>query len=88
MLRVGYEILVEVGVDAETGEILDVTAYPDGFNDQDPSHIFSNLDTTPDGYLEKTHPLYAWAVKQALKVEASAWQGVVPIPFVVSDDGS
>lgn len=46
-IRVGYEILLEVGIDPATGKVVDVTAYSQEANTVLPIHVYHDVD----GYL-------------------------------------
>jgi hypothetical protein len=71
-LRVGYQILLEVGVNKETGEVEDVTAYPMDFNGVLPIHVFSDNED----YLKEDDERYKWAREIA---------STVRIPFHAED---
>jgi hypothetical protein len=68
-------------VDPDTGDIVDVTAYLEDFNDVPEVHVFSD----DEGYLPKNDAKYRWAVQRALRVNAIVRNGVLPIPFDIDE---
>jgi len=53
-VRVGFEILVEIEVDEETGEVTDVIAFPEDLNTVEPIHVYAHEDS----YLKEDDPRY------------------------------
>jgi hypothetical protein len=74
--RVGYEILLEVGIDKTTGEVADVTVYPEDFWCVGPLHVYDD----EDDYLDEADPRFEAAVEKAQTVIV---RGDLPVPFKV-----
>jgi hypothetical protein len=66
-IAVGYEILVEVKVDEETGEVTDVVAFPEDMTSVQPVHVYAYEDS----YLDEDDPRYKRAANIAGNVKVT-----------------
>jgi hypothetical protein len=78
-IAVGYEILVEVKIDEETGEIRAVIAFPEDFTTVQPIHVYSD----DDDYLDKSDPRYERAVRFADQVVCRV--GDLHVPYTIRE---